>query len=157
MSALAAQRDDGPLVAALARRVPRRGRAAALAWFTVPLVRGCEYAILVALTALTAPFALPACFALLVVLAFHHYDTAYRIRVHGTPPPVWLRFAGLCWDGRSVAAAILASVGALEGGLVIGAAALGVLYVAEAIVAWVGVVRREPRAPVEVDDGELLA
>lgn len=41
-------------------------------------------------------------FALLVVVAFHHYEVVYRLRSTGEPPPTWLDTVTLGWEGRTV-------------------------------------------------------
>jgi Family of unknown function (DUF5941) len=133
-------RDDGPLAERLARalserRAPSAGKHA-LAWLVPPLVRALEYGTLIGVTAAADPGALPACFALLVVLAFHHYDIAYRLRQQGKPPPRWVRFAGGGWEGRIILACLLALAGFLQAGLVVGAVGLGLLYVAESAWSW---------------------
>ena len=105
MSALQLYRDDGPLAAwiagrAAAARGPRTGTHP-LAWLVPPLLRLVEYGSLIALTAAADPDALPVCFALLGVLAFHHYDTVYRLRhqrlapreqvaLEGCAPVLWM-------------------------------------------------------------------
>jgi hypothetical protein len=140
MSALEAFRDDGPLASGL--HLAPSGR---LAWLVPPLLRALEYGGLIALTALAAPDAMPICFALLGVLAFHHYDIVYRLRAQGQAPPEWLRTAGGGWEGRLLIAAVLALAGetALRGGLLAGAIILGVLFVGESIASWIRFARTE--------------
>jgi Family of unknown function (DUF5941) len=133
MTALDAFRDDGPL----AERLPRAtGR---LAWLVPPLLRALEYGGLIALTAAVDADAMPICFALLGVLAFHHYDTVYRLRTQGHPPPDWVRLAGGGWDGRLLIAAVLALVGgdALRAGMLAAAIALALLFVGESVAGWI--------------------
>jgi hypothetical protein len=152
MTALAAYRDDGPLAAWLfARAGEKTGR---LSWIVPPLLRALEFGALVALTAWSDRGALPACYALLAVLAFHHYDTAYRLRHQGLAPPDWVRLAGGGWEGRLIVVVILAIAGVLEVGLIVLAAGLGLLYVGEAASSWARFARGRPPAPVRADDEE---
>ncbi|MGH3042770.1 MAG: DUF5941 domain-containing protein [Gaiellaceae bacterium] len=140
MNALRIYRDDGPLADWLAGMLSA-GRSPtaeprALAWLVPPLVRLFEYGTLIAVTAIDDRGALPACFALLVVLAFHHYDTVYRMRYQGTAPPRWVRLAGGGWEGRIIVVCMLALAGVLEAGLIVAAVGLGLLYVAESAWSW---------------------
>lgn len=155
MTALEAYRDDGPLAARLRRAAAaRRTKADRLGWLVPPLVRTLEYGGLVALTALAEPRALPACFALLVVLAFHHYDIVYRLRHQRLAPPAWLGAVGGGWDGRLLAAAILAVVGGLEIGLAAAAVALGCIYVAESAASWLRFERAGRPAASQDEDAD---
>src|SRR5918996_2222744 len=140
MSALQLYRDDGPLAAwiagrAAAAREPRAG-AHPLAWLVPPLLRLVEYGSLIALTAAADPDALPLCFAFLGVLAFHHYDTVYRLRHQRLAPPSWVRIVGGGWEGRLLVASILAWAGGLRFGLLAATLVLGLLYVTESTSSW---------------------
>jgi Family of unknown function (DUF5941) len=141
------------VVAGAGMRATARG---GLAWTVPPLLRLTEYGLLIALASVAAPDAMPACFALLGALAFHHYDIVYRLRHQGVAPPAWVRLVGGGWDGRLGAAAALALAGALDVALVIGAAALGAMFVAESVASWQRFVRRA-RPSVYRDDDELEA
>lgn len=105
-------------------------------WLVPPVLRGVEYGALLMLAAHAESPALPACFALLAVLAFHHYDTVYRMRHQSIPPPDWLRFAGGGWELRLLVAYVLLMTGNLAVGMVVAAAALGALYVVETVASW---------------------
>jgi hypothetical protein len=107
-----------------------------LAWAVPPLLRLVEYAVLIRLTVLADRAAMPLCFAVLGVLAFHHYDAVYRLRHQRVPPPAWVSAVGAGWDGRLIAAFALAALGALDAGLLVAAIALGVVFVAESAVSW---------------------
>jgi hypothetical protein len=61
------------LLAAGLRRVP----GGSAAWAVPALLRLAEYAMIVRVTDVLAPGALPLAFALLFALAIHHYDTLY--------------------------------------------------------------------------------
>jgi len=105
-------------------------------WVVPPLLRLLEYGTLLALAVVAGPPAVSHCFALVGALAFHHYDSVYRLRHQGSPPPAWLSIAGGGWDGRLVVAYVLLVIGALSTGLLAGAIVLGIVYVAESAVSW---------------------
>jgi hypothetical protein len=153
-------RDDGPLAAWVARRttVPGHGRAGPrqLAWLVPPVVRLLEYGTLIALSAAAEPDALPFCFALLGVLAFHHYDTVYRLRHQRVPPPAWVRAVGGGWEGRLIVAGALALAGGLRIGLLLAATGLAVVYVTESVLSWLrfGRAAGEVRRDDEAEDDE---
>jgi hypothetical protein len=126
---------------------PHGGRAA---WLVPPLLRGLEYAFLIRLTVLADRDAMPLCFALLCVLAFHHYDAVYRLRHQRVPPPAWLRAAGGGWEGRVLVGCVLALAGVLGPGLLVAAVVLGALYLCETVASWVRYARAE--RPVTLDD-----
>lgn len=159
MNALRIYRDDGPLADWLARmlsaRRPSTAEPHALAWLVPPFVRLFEYGSLIGVTAIAEPEALPACFALLVVLAFHHYDTLYRIRYTGTAPPGWVRLVGGGWEGRIIAVCALALGGVLEAGLIIGSIGLGLVYVAECAWSWLHLSGAGGTGPLE-EPGEVV-
>ena len=131
-----------------------RPDASSFGWIVSPLLRLLEYAFLIRLTVLADPDALPLCFALLAVLAFHHYDTVYRLRHQRVAPPVWTRAAGGGWEGRLLIGYGLSVAGALGIGLVAAAVALAVIYVAESILSWVRFARAEQPALYDDDDLE---
>lgn len=137
------------LLAGIGSRDPSAG---ALAWAVPPLLRTFEYGFLIALTRLADPDAMPLCFAFLVVLAFHHYDTIYRLRHQRVSPAAWVRAAGGGWDGRLLVAAVLVPLDVLGVGLAVGTAALAVTYVGECVSSWVRFSRGERPAPYEDDE-----
>jgi hypothetical protein len=131
-----------------------RGR---FAWMVAPLLRALEYGLLIRITAVADHHALPACYALLGVLAFHHYDTVYRLRHQRVAPPAWLGAAGGGWDGRLLAAYVLAAVGALGVGLTVGAIVLALVFGIESVTSWLRFSRTErPRSYGEDDDDDEL-
>jgi hypothetical protein len=156
VSPLALYRDDGPIASWVARTLAGPGRRAfgshALTCLVPPLLRVVEYGTLIALTAVADPDALPMCFALLVVLAFHHYDTAYRLRYQGRAPAAWLRTASGGWEGRIAVAGALALAGWLGPGLLVGAVYLGLLYALECALSWARFDERDRPAPLESGD-----
>jgi hypothetical protein len=122
------------------------------AWIVPPLLRLLEYAFLIRLTVLADPDAMPLCFALLSALAFHHYDTVYRLRQQGVAPPAWTRLIGGGWEGRVLAASVLAALGALAPGMLVAAVVLGAVYVTESILSWMRFARAT--RPAVIDDEE---
>jgi phosphatidylglycerophosphate synthase len=68
----------------------------ALDWLIPPLFRAAEYATALALAAVCqVNGALPAAFGLVAAVAYHHYDTVYRIRGGtGAPPRPLVRMTG---------------------------------------------------------------
>lgn len=157
MTILRTYRDDGPLAAWVGTKIgaPSEG-IAALGWVVPPLLRLLDYGALVALTRLADADALPSCFALLGVLAFHHYDTVYRLRHQRVPPPAWVLAVGGGWDGRLLVASLLALGGVLGLGLLAASVGLGLVYATESILSWVRFARAERPALYE-DEDELAA
>ncbi len=110
--------------------------AGRLGWLQPPLLRAVEYALLLWLAVHTAGAPAAAAFALLGVLAFHHYETVYRLRHQRLAPPRWLRASGGGWELRLLAAYALLLAGVLGRGLVVAAVVLAVLYAGESIASW---------------------
>ena len=164
MFVVMAAKGDGasqPLVgAALAWLVVIGGAASgapptdAFRWVVPPLLRLAEYAGLLWVGAVAGESSQPAAFAVLAVVAFHHYDLVYRLRNLGSEPPRWLGDLALGWDGRLVLGYILLVAGALPAGFFIAAGLLATAFVAESIAGW----RRFGRAPqpVTYEDEEDL-
>ena len=143
-----AQVDLVPLAPRLAARVAA-GRSRFL-WVRPALVRLLEYALVVALVAVVDRDGADAAYALLLVVASHHYDDLYRVLNRLSPPPAPAVVAGLGAVGRLLVVAVLAAVGgdALEGGVWVLAALLGILYVVVEPVRVLREVRRSaPPAP----------
>ncbi len=133
----------------LASGRPDSGR---FAWTGPTLLRPLEYGTLLAFAVIAGPQAVPFCFALVAALAFHHYDTVYRLRHQGVAPPRWLRLAGGGWDGRMVFGYVLLLIGAVGTGFLVAAIALAAVYVAESTVSWSRF--SQPRRPAQYDDEE---
>ncbi|MDT9686121.1 DUF5941 domain-containing protein [Streptomyces sp. TRM76323] len=137
--------------AAVAR--PLKG---ALDWLVPPVLRAAEYtAVLVLAARADAPGALPAAFGLVAAVAYHHYDTVYRIRGGTGAPPAWLVRALGGHEGRTLLVAVLAALLATGGGaaftpaLAALAGAVALVGLAESIRFWVS-----SGAPAVHDEGE---
>jgi hypothetical protein len=103
-------------------------------WAVPPLLRTGEYATLLWLAAACGRIA-PA-LALLVVLAFRHYDLVYRPRYQRRGPAPGVGAVALGWDGRLVATWILLVADVVPAGLYAAAGILGALFVAESVASW---------------------
>jgi hypothetical protein len=152
----------GPVVAAalawfvaLASLAAARPAAGRLSWLVPPLLRTAEYAFLLRVTALHHPDALPLCFALLAALAYHHYDTVYRLRHQRVAPPPWLQVAGGGWEIRLLIAYALLVIGPFEVGLAAAAVLLGVLYTTESTIGWLRFENAEQQRLGEEDEDAL--
>ena len=121
------------LVGGLAAGRPLTGR---LRWAAPPLLRAIEYAGLLWIGAVAGEDALPATFALLCAITYHHYDTVYGFRHRGVTAPPWLTAVAGGWDGRLVLGVVLLVAGALPAAFWILAAVLAVLFVSESIAEW---------------------
>ncbi|MEU5312329.1 DUF5941 domain-containing protein [Streptomyces sp. NPDC021562] len=133
---------------ALAR--PLKG---ALDWLVPPLFRAAEYGtVLVLASKAGVNGALPAAFGLVAAVAYHHYDTVYRIRGDAGAPPAWLVRAVGGQEGRTLAVTVLAAVltaAQFEVALTVLAVAVAVLVLVESIRFWVS-----SGAPAVHDEGE---
>ncbi|MEU2787832.1 DUF5941 domain-containing protein [Streptomyces sp. NPDC007100] len=124
-----------------------------LDWLVPPLFRAGEYvAILVVAARSDADQALPAAFGLVAAVAYHHYDTVYRIRVGTGAPPRWLVRAAGGHEGRTLLVVLLAAL--LHGSgftiaLTVLALVLALLVLVESIRFWVS-----SGAPAVHDEGE---
>ena len=128
-----AQVDGEPLLPRSAATVVagRPGGRERFLWVRPSLLRLGEYAVVLALTALLPGTAAgAAAFALLLVVASHHYDTLYRVLHDLRPPGPVARALGLGFPGRVLVVAALAAAGGTvgEGGLWVLAVALGILF-----------------------------
>ncbi|MCF2526834.1 DUF5941 domain-containing protein [Yinghuangia soli] len=127
---------------------PLTGR---LDWLVPPVLRAAEYGAVIAVTARTEPEALPTAFGLLAVIAYHHYDTVYRLRGGHEPPPRALVWAVGGHEGRVLLLAALAAAGprVLHTGMAAFAVAGAVVVVAESTAFWV----RGARPDLDEADG----
>jgi Family of unknown function (DUF5941) len=107
-----------------------------LRWLVPPALRAIEYGALLWIGAVAGGDALPATFALLCAITYHHYENVYGLRHRGVRPPPWVRTAGLGWDGRLVLAVVLLVAGALPAGFYVLGGLLAVLFVTETVAEW---------------------
>jgi phosphatidylglycerophosphate synthase len=113
----------------------------ALDWLVPPFFRAAEYGTVLALAAVSqVNGALPAAFGLVAAVAYHHYDTVYRIRGGtGAPPRALVRVAG-GHEGRTLLVTLMAALAHRTGftvALTVLAIALALLVTAESIRFWV--------------------
>jgi hypothetical protein len=125
----------------------------ALDWLVPPVFRAAEYCTVLALAARAeVNGALPAAFGLVAAVAYHHYDTVYRIRGGTGAPPRWLVRATGGHEGRVLAVALLAAVVAdadFTIALTALAVAVALVVLVESIRFWVS-----SGAPAVHDEGE---
>lgn len=96
------------IAASVALASPLKGP---LDWLIPPLFRFAEYVTVLALAAKAdVPGALPAAFGLIAAVAYHHYDTVYRIRGGSGAPPYWLVRTIGGHEGRVLLTVVLAAV-----------------------------------------------
>ncbi|MFI0815494.1 DUF5941 domain-containing protein [Streptomyces sp. NPDC021098] len=90
-----------------------------LDWLVPPLFRAAEYGTFLILAARSqVNGALPAAFGLVAAVAYHHYDTVYRIRGGTGAPPHWLVRAIGGHEGRILVVTAIAALlhGRSQGG-----------------------------------------
>ncbi|GAA4813189.1 DUF5941 domain-containing protein [Streptomyces ziwulingensis] len=128
----------------------------ALDWLVPPFFRAAEYLTVLILAARAeVNGALPAAFGLVAAVAYHHYDTVYRIRGAAGAPPAWLVRAVGGHEGRTLVVAVLAAL--LTGAqftvaLTALAVAAALLVLFESIRYWVSAHRAG--SPAVHDEGE---
>ncbi|WP_329082376.1 DUF5941 domain-containing protein [Streptomyces niveus] len=125
-----------------------------LDWLVPPVFRATEYGFLLVLAARAdVPGALPAAFGLIAAVAYHHYDTVYRIRGGAGAPPRGLVRALGGHEGRTLLVAVLAALTTAESDLApeltVIAVLVAVIALAESIRFWVS-----SGAPAVHDEGE---
>ena len=127
----------------------------ALDWLVPPLLRAAEYGTIAILAAKSdSAQALPAAFGLVAAVAYHHYDTVYRIRGGTGAPPAWLVRTIGGHEGRTLIVTVLAALTATAGddftlALTALAAAVALVVLVESIRFWVS-----SGAPAVHDEGE---
>ncbi|MCT7354964.1 DUF5941 domain-containing protein, partial [Streptomyces sp. 15-116A] len=125
----------------------------ALDWLVPPVLRAAEYGTVLALAAhAEVNGALPAAYGLVAAVAYHHYDTVYRIRGNAGAPPHWLVRAIGGHEGRTLAVAVLAALltaSQFTVALTVLAVAVTLVVLAESIRFWVSA-----GAPAVHDEGE---
>lgn len=130
--------------------VPLKGP---LDWLIPPFFRFGEYVTVLALAAKAdVPGALPAAFGLVAAVAYHHYDTVYRIRGGSGAPPHWLVRTTGGHEGRVLLTVVLAAVLARDAfpvALTAMAVFVALVVLVESIRFWVS-----SGAPAVHDEGE---
>ncbi|MFE3031310.1 DUF5941 domain-containing protein [Streptomyces canus] len=125
----------------------------ALDWLVPPLFRAAEYGTVLILAAKAdVNGALPAAFGLVAAVAYHHYDTVYRIRGNAGAPPAWLVRAVGGQEGRTLLVTVLAAAltaSQFTVALTVMAVAVALVVVVESIRFWVSA-----GAPAVHDEGE---
>ncbi|MEH0548317.1 DUF5941 domain-containing protein [Streptomyces sp. B21-105] len=128
----------------------------ALDWLIPPLFRAAEYGTVLILAARAdVDGALPAAFGLVAAVAYHHYDTVYRIRGDAGAPPAWLVRTVGGQEGRTLLVAVLAALltaSQFTVALTVLAVAVAVLVLLESIRFWVAA--HKGGAPAVHDEGE---
>ncbi|MEU0251912.1 DUF5941 domain-containing protein [Streptomyces sp. NPDC006184] len=141
------------LTSALAVARPLKG---ALDWLVPPFFRAAEYGTVLALAGRAGVNgALPAAFGLVAAVAYHHYDTVYRIRGDAGAPPAWLVRAVGGQEGRTLLVTVLAAVltaAQFKAALTVLAVAVALLVLVESIRFWVSA--HKGGAPAVHDEGE---
>ncbi|MFG2292655.1 DUF5941 domain-containing protein [Streptomyces sp. NPDC048603] len=141
------------LYAVAAGEAVSRPLKGALDWLIPPLFRAAEYTtVLILAVKADVNGALPAAFGLVAAVAYHHYDTVYRIRGGTGAPPHWLvRITG-GHEGRVLVAVVLSVVLARADfpvALTALAAFVALVVLVESIRFWVS-----SGAPAVHDEGE---
>ncbi|MEU6818508.1 DUF5941 domain-containing protein [Streptomyces sp. NPDC046860] len=138
------------LTSALAVARPLKG---SLDWLVPPFFRAAEYGTVLALAARAdVQGALPAAFGLVAAVAYHHYDTVYRIRGDAGAPPAWLVRAIGGQEGRTLLVTVLAALldpSQFTVALTVIAVCVALLVLVESIRFWVSA-----GAPAVHDEGE---
>ncbi|UOB08852.1 DUF5941 domain-containing protein [Streptomyces sp. HP-A2021] len=147
-----------PVVAALAYGLTSglavaRPLKGALDWLVPPFLRAAEYGTVLVLAARAdVNGALPAAFGLVAAVAYHHYDTVYRIRGNAGAPPAWLVRSIGGHEGRTLLVTVLAALltaSQFKVALTVLAVALALVVLVESIRFWVSA-----GAPAVHDEGE---
>ncbi len=138
------------LTSAAAVALPLKG---ALDWLVPPIFRAAEYGTVLVLAAKAdVNGALPAAFGLVSAVAYHHYDTVYRIRGNAGAPPRWLVRSIGGHEGRTLVVAVLAALltaSQFKVALTVLAVAVALVVLVESIRFWVS-----SGAPAVHDEGE---
>ncbi|WP_306943172.1 DUF5941 domain-containing protein [Streptomyces phaeochromogenes] len=141
------------LLSPVALQRPLKG---ALDWLVPPFYRAAEYGTVLVLAAKAdVNGALPAAFGLVAAVAYHHYDTVYRIRGNAGAPPHWLVRAIGGHEGRTLLVTVLAALLAatdFKVALTALAVAVALVVLVESIRFWV--TAHKLGAPAVHDEGE---
>ncbi|GII53270.1 hypothetical protein Pth03_16590 [Planotetraspora thailandica] len=109
-------------------------------WLVPPILRLTEY-VFIASVGFARGVPPLLVLAVLGAVAFHHYDTVYRVRQQ-VYPPQWVSLAGLGWDGRMLVIAAGGLIGAVTADYWLLAIYLWTLFVWESVTSWFAVPRR---------------
>ncbi|MFF5979854.1 DUF5941 domain-containing protein [Streptomyces olindensis] len=124
-----------------------------LDWLVPPLFRAAEYCTILLLAAKAdVNGALPAAFGLVAAVAYHHYDTVYRIRGNAGASPAWLVRSIGGHEGRTLLVTVLAALltaSQFTVALTALAVAVALVVLVESIRFWVSA-----GAPAVHDEGE---
>ncbi|MEU0740520.1 DUF5941 domain-containing protein [Streptomyces sp. NPDC006134] len=145
------------LTSGLAVARPLKG---SLDWLVPPFLRAAEYGTVLLLAAkaeadTAVNGVLPAAFGLVAAVAYHHYDTVYRIRGNAGAPPHWLVRAIGGHEGRTLLVAVLAvllTASQFKVALTVLAVAVALVVLVESIRFWVAA--HKGGAPAVHDEGE---
>jgi phosphatidylglycerophosphate synthase len=141
------------LLSPVALQRPLKG---ALDWLVPPFYRAAEYGTVLVLAAKAdVNGALPAAFGLVAAVAYHHYDTVYRIRGNAGAPPHWLVRAIGGHEGRTLLVTVLAALLTatdFKVALTALAVAVALVVLVESIRFWV--TAHKVGAPAVHDEGE---
>ncbi|GGV59344.1 DUF5941 domain-containing protein [Streptomyces massasporeus] len=141
------------LTSGLAVARPLKG---ALDWLVPPIFRAAEYGTVLVLAAKAdVNGALPAAFGLVAAVAYHHYDTVYRIRGDAGAPPAWLVRSIGGHEGRTLLVTVLAALltaSQFKVALTALAVAVALVVLVESIRFWVAA--HQGGAPAVHDEGE---
>ncbi|WP_409468226.1 DUF5941 domain-containing protein [Streptomyces sp. HC307] len=139
--------------AALSAVAVARPLKGALDWLVPPFFRAAEYGTVLILAAESeVNGALPAAFGLVAAVAYHHYDTVYRIRGNAGAPPHWLVRAIGGHEGRTLVVTVLAvllTAAQFKVALTVLAVAVALVVLVESTRFWVSA-----GAPAVHDEGE---
>ncbi|MFC3573907.1 DUF5941 domain-containing protein [Streptomyces yaanensis] len=128
----------------------------ALDWLVPPFFRAAEYCTVLLLAAKSGVNGvLPAAFGLVAAVAYHHYDTVYRIRGDADAPPHWLVRAIGGHEGRTLLVTVLAallSAAQFKVALTALAVYVALVVLVESIRFWVSA--HQSGAPAVHDEGE---
>jgi Family of unknown function (DUF5941) len=107
-----------------------------LRWMVPSALRLIEYGGFLWIASVAGDSSLPAAFALLCAITYHHYDVVYGFRHRGGPLPRWAQAAGGGWDGRLLFGLVLLLVGALPAGFYSLAGVVAGLFIGATIIQW---------------------
>jgi Family of unknown function (DUF5941) len=127
-------------------------------WLVPPMLRAGEYVIVATLAWRTGHAEIWLAYALLAMVAFHHYDVVYRLRhQHAAPSALVSRLCG-GWEVRVLVVTVAAVLGVLAPALIVLTVWCGALYVSESMRSWVVLALDETRRAhvgTEIEEEEV--